>query len=90
MKKILICTNYRANPNQPSCAARGSQLLIDDLAKNLCQAQTAITLEPTSCLGYCSIGINLKLSPSGRFVHHLANSEASIASILKLVKQFTD
>ena len=27
-KKLLVCTNYRANPNNPSCAARGSREIL--------------------------------------------------------------
>ncbi len=88
MKKLLICTNYRVNPNQHSCAARGSKILVDDLTQFLIEEGLAITVETSNCLGFCDIGINLKLSPNGDFIHHVTKSQDGQAAILELIKEF--
>ena len=85
-KKILICTNFRANPNNPSCAARGSKLVIPALTLALKQKNLPITIEESPCLGFCDIGPNLRLTPNGAFFH--AVSEAEFGAIIKKTKQF--
>ena len=89
MKKLLVCTNLRANPNQPSCAARGSLTMANALNQVIKKQNLAIEVEPTDCLGYCEIGINLRLSPNGDFIHHANNSEQCKISILSAVKKFS-
>ena len=72
MKKILVCTNYRVNPNMPSCRARGSQLILTQLLLQLEEEKLDITVEEVQCLGYCDLGPNVRLAPNGRFFHHVA------------------
>ncbi|MBC7787474.1 MAG: (2Fe-2S) ferredoxin domain-containing protein [Methylophilaceae bacterium] len=88
MKKLLICTNYRANPNQHSCAARGSKALATDLAHLVKNEEVEIIVETSNCLGYCDIGINLKLSPNGDFIHNAIKSQDSQAKLFELIKEF--
>lgn len=88
MKKLLICTNYRANPNQNSCASRGSKVLANELTQLVKNDELDILVETTNCLGYCDIGINLKLSPNGDFIHHATKDLDGHPSLIQLVKKF--
>ena len=45
MKKLLVCTNYRANPNNPSCAARDSETLLAALTQQFQQNNLLIEIE---------------------------------------------
>ncbi len=71
MKKILICTNHRANPSQPSCATSGSETLASRLEQYIATRQLNIQLERGGCLGQCTEGPNLKLVPGGPLLSHL-------------------
>ena len=72
MKKLLVCTNYRANPNHPSCAARGSKIIYTNLMQQLQQYNSLIELEETQCLGFCAVGPNARLIPNGPFFPEMA------------------
>ena len=71
MKKVIVCVNARANPDQPSCAARGGVELADALEKILLQRCLPLILERFECLGRCNMGPNIKFSPGGKFLHHV-------------------
>ncbi len=88
MKKLLICTHLRSNPNQPSCAAPGSKALASELTEAIKNEHLSIDVEPIDCLGFCEIGINLRLSPNGDFIHNVNNNEQSKTTILSTVKKF--
>lgn len=70
-KKILVCTNYRANPNNPSCAARGSKQILTDLKQQLQQNKVIIEVEEIQCMGFCNVGPNLRLMPNGEYFHEV-------------------
>ena len=72
MQKLLVCTNYRANPTKPSCGARGSKVLLSDLSQLLQQQNVAIIAEEVQCLGVCEMGPNLRLMPNGAFFNHVS------------------
>jgi len=86
MKKILVCTNYRANPNNPSCAARGSAEIIKTLEIELQQKKWQIKIEPSPCMGFCDVGPNARLAPSGLYFHGITNK--NIDKILKEIESF--
>ena len=86
VKKVIICVNYRANPDQPSCAARGSRELARCLKNELAGNNLDIKVEHSDCLGYCEVGPNLKLVPQGRFFHHFKKQD--IPAVLTQLKQF--
>ena len=71
MKKILVCTNHRANPNAPSCHARCSQQVLAQLSFLLKQENIKIAVEEVQCLGHCNNGPNVRLVPNGRFFHNV-------------------
>ena len=82
-KQLLVCTNYRANPNKPSCAARGSKQVIEELQKS----NIAIEIEESPCMGFCNIGPNLRLVPNGEFFHEV--SAKKLPEIIQAAKKFT-
>ena len=85
-KKILICTNFRANPNNPSCAGRGSKEVMVALLKELEQKDLSIIVEESPCLGFCEIGPNLRLMPTGKFFHGV--SDKKLSEVIKSTKKF--
>lgn len=87
MKKLLVCTNYRANPNNPSCAARGSKSILSALSQQCQQNNVPIQIEESLCLGFCQIGPNARLVPNGPFFHGI--SLAELSPIMKAAKAFS-
>lgn len=69
MKTIIVCVNHRANPNQPSCGARGGIELADLVEKEISRLGLNIRMERFKCLGFCDRGPNLKIAPDGRFIY---------------------
>jgi NADH:ubiquinone oxidoreductase subunit E len=85
-KKLLVCTNYRANPNNPSCAARGSKEIASELLQQLQQKNVKIEIEEIQCMGYCKVGPNVRLIPNGAYFHEVSISK--FAEIIKATKVF--
>ncbi len=85
MKKItiVVCINHRANPNQPSCGARGSQAVATAIEDEIKHHQLNMQVERIYCLGFCDRGPNLRIAPEGRFIHdvQLADVPNLIAEI---------
>lgn len=86
-KQFLVCTNFRANPNNPSCAARDSHLILDALKTQLAKSDIAIEVEASQCMGYCNVGPNARLVPNGEFFHEV--SAAKLAKLIKAAKKFS-
>ena len=87
MKKILICANFRANPNNPSCAARGSKQLLTELTIQIQQNSLEINIEESPCLGFCQVGPNVRLVPNGPFFH--AVSTEKLDDLIVAAKKFS-
>ena len=87
MKTLLVCTNFRANPNQPSCAARVSKQLLADLTQKIEQNSLSIMLEESPCLGFCHVGPNARLAPNGAFFHGL--SVEKLDDLIACAKEFS-
>jgi NADH:ubiquinone oxidoreductase subunit E len=85
-KKILVCTNYRANPNNPSCAARNSKEIMSELTQQLQKKNVSIKVEEIQCLGYCNIGPNIRLIPNGEIFHEVSANK--LAEIIQATKSF--
>ena len=85
-KKILVCTNYRANPNNSSCAARGSKQIAVELQLELEKANISIEIEASPCMGFCNVGPNLRLVPNGEFFHEV--SAEKLTKITRATKKF--
>lgn len=86
-KKILVCTNFRTNPNNPSCAARDSQLVLDALKEELTKKSIVIEIEESPCMGYCNVGPNLRLAPNGEFFHGV--TVADLPKLIQAAKKFS-
>lgn len=86
MKKIVVCVNYRANPDQPSCAARGSLELAQCLQAEIRNRNLDIPMEQLHCMGFCDQGPNIRLVPGGRFFHMLTLED--IPQVLIEIEQF--
>lgn len=86
MKRILVCINHRANPNTPSCHARGSQQVLAQLSLQLKQENIKIAVEKVQCLGYCDKGPNVRLVPNGRFFHNVTSE--SLKEIITATRLF--
>lgn len=87
LKKIFVCTNFRANPNSPSCAARDSELVLDTLKLELAKNNILIEIEASPCMGYCNIGPNTRLAPNGEYFHGV--SVKNLASLIAAAKKFS-
>ena len=68
MKEVFVCTNHRKFSDQPSYAARGSELLLDFLKSEVSLRDLDIDVESSVCMGHCDKGPNIKLS-AGEFLH---------------------
>ncbi len=86
-KKLLVCTNFRANPNNPSCAARDSQLLLEALKLELAKKNILIEAEASPCMGYCNVGPNTRLAPNGEFFHGVTTK--NWAKLISAAKKFS-
>lgn len=69
MKKIIVCVNFRKGSIQPSCAARGSLAIADQIEAQVLAKSLGIKVERFKCLGRCEEGPNLRLAPAGDFFH---------------------
>lgn len=79
MKKIIVCVNFRANPDQPSCAARGSVALARRIEEEAArQTSPAVAVERVDCLGHCEQGPNVRLIPNGRFFHYFDDRDVPL------------
>ncbi len=86
-KKIFVCTNFRANPNNPSCAARDSQRVLETLKIEIAKKNIAIEIEASPCMGYCDVGPNARLAPSGLFFHGV--NARNLSKLIQAAKKFT-
>jgi NADH:ubiquinone oxidoreductase subunit E len=86
MKKIIVCVNYRANPDQPSCAARGSKEIAKCLQAEISKRKLGVMVEQIHCMGFCDKGPNVRLVPGGRFFHELTLQD--IPQVMTEIEQF--
>jgi predicted metal-binding protein len=86
MKSILVCTNHRGNPNQPSCGARGAISLKNKLSAEIDQSGIAMNVKEIQCLGECESGPNLRFLPGGPLFRHV--DEHDLKAVLKAAKTF--
>lgn len=86
MKSILVCTNHRNNPNQPSCGARGAVSLKQKLSSEIDQSGIPMGVKEIQCLGECESGPNLRFLPGGPLFRHV--DENDLKAILKAAKSF--
>lgn len=83
-KKVLVCTNFRANPNHPSCGARDSETVFKMLSQSL--QDMPILTESSPCMGLCHAGPNVRLVPNGKCFNEV--SAKQLKSLIKEIKAF--
>jgi NADH:ubiquinone oxidoreductase subunit E len=66
---FYVCTNRRFSTTNPSCGARGSEELLKQL--QIATQELNISVEEICCLGHCTDGMVVKISPCGTFHHHV-------------------
>jgi (2Fe-2S) ferredoxin len=86
-RQLLVCTNFRANLNNPSCAGRDSQLVLEQLKTDLAKDNIAVEAVESPCMGYCNVGPNVRLAPNGAFFHEV--SAKNLAKLMKAAKKFS-
>lgn len=86
LHKIVVCVNHRANPDKPSCGARGGEAIACALEQALEKDGLTIPVERFNCLGRCETGPNLRLVPAGPFYQQL--SIADIPTLIPNIKKF--
>ena len=62
--------------------------LAKQLERQISERQLPITIEFRKCLGQCEKGPNMRLAPSGKFLHNVG--EDDVPMILNEIKKFTD
>lgn len=88
MKKVIVCTNHRANPVEPSCAERNSRNIANMLEQGITENRIAIKLERFNCLGRCEMGPNLKMVPDGSFCHGVQMED--VPALLEKIRTFAN
>lgn len=66
---FLVCTNRRFSEQNPSCAMRGSELLIEKLHK------LGANVQSSCCFGHCKKGAVLRTIPSGKFYYEVTEND---------------
>jgi (2Fe-2S) ferredoxin len=84
-KTIIVCINHRANPDVPSCGARGGEAIALCIESEIALHQLDIGIERFHCLGLCELGPNIKLTPTGDFYH-----KVNFHDVPQLLKQFVN
>lgn len=87
VKKIILCIHRRTNPAQPSCAARGSLEIAEQLEREIAMHGWDIKLERFDCLGRCDEGPNLRLAPGGPFRSGIVASH--LEELLREIERFS-
>lgn len=65
--KLLVCTNVRYNPKYKSCAAQGSEDLLNQLKQLSSQSDDPIDIEEIKCFGQCDKGPVMRIAPAHNF-----------------------
>jgi NADH:ubiquinone oxidoreductase subunit E len=86
MKKIIVCVNARSNPDQPSCAMRGSREILSLMSDEIRQHGWPIEVEEFYCLGLCAHGPNAKLAPDGPMLQQLTADD--LPALLSEIETF--
>lgn len=85
-KRIIVCINYRANPELPSCGARGGSEIAQALQSAVATQSLPVEVVTFNCLGECEHGPNVKLSPGGEFCHGVRLDD--LAPVLEKISAF--
>ena len=62
-----MCVNRRYRSDQPSCAARGGVKVAEAMEDGIRRRRIALTTERLCCLGQCTEGPAMRLTPGAEF-----------------------
>lgn len=85
-KCVTVCINYRANPDLPSCGARGGSEIAQALKAAVATQGLPVEVVTFNCLGECERGPNVKLSPGGEFCHGIRPDD--LTPVLEKISAF--
>ncbi len=85
-RTLLVCGTFRMNLTSPSCAAGGSERLMQSLRDELAARSLPWTVGRSVCLGHCTIGPNIK-ARGGPMLHH-CRAEDAAAIVARLVAEW--
>lgn len=83
--KLAVCVNNRYSANKPSCAARGSERLLDELQKAVKDKGLTFDIEPFLCFGRCTQGPTMRFIPGGDFRFNVKASD--IPEIIRSIEE---
>ncbi|NWF37142.1 (2Fe-2S) ferredoxin domain-containing protein [Mariprofundus sp. KV] len=86
-KQVVVCSNHRANPAHPSCAARGGEALAIKLEAEIAARALQIRVSRFPCLGYCDRGPAVKLAPGGGFICEI--DPDNLEAVLQQIEVFS-
>ena len=73
--RLVVCVNRRLNEDQPSCAARGSEALVERFKQEIADRALTAELQPVHCLGRCEQGPNVRIAPGGRMYRGVSEQD---------------
>ena len=73
--RLVVCINRRLNDDQPSCAARGSEVLAGRFSEEIARLGLAAELQRVYCLGRCEHGPNVRIAPGGMAYHGVGEED---------------
>nr|CRH06214.1 putative ferredoxin, 2Fe-2S [Candidatus Magnetococcus massalia] len=82
---IMICINLRPG-TRPSCAAMGSEALLEPMRAAVQAANLDIDVQELRCFGECEKGPNVRIAPGGPFYRY--TKEENIPEIIEDARSF--
>jgi len=83
-RRIVVCVNRRLSDTTPSCAGRGSEVLVNALRDVATEQGLDVEVATFSCFGRCVEGPNVRFSPGGPFFRGVtgADVEAIVSAFI--------
>lgn len=82
---LLICTNQRFNPKNPSCGGAGSHELLEQLKQKIQNQHLEIQIEEIKCFGQCEHAPVIRIAPGLDFFKNTKSSDLDM--ILKKIDE---
>lgn len=84
---LLVCQNLRPGADRASCKARGSGGLLDRIEREVRARGLRLAVEPSICMGKCTLGPTVRLAPGGPFFQGLSGADVP-AFLDRLEREF--
>lgn len=73
---LRVCIHMRSLGGGASCAGRGSEALLADLHQLVAETEAGWKIAPSTCLGQCRDGPNVKGAPGGPILNNCTDARA--------------